>query len=148
LTSAEISHGVFLPLPWREAGKIYRRVCLLRSQGRHADAQLVLDADFAGALAVAREGAATEQEADAQCHAMVAAEEERVADAVAMVELLAPMLRDRLPPRTATLASPGRSRIPGGLVPIGEPSVADFIEQMLEQERGTHPTDRLSHSDP
>ena len=120
---------------WREAGKIYRRVCFLRSQGRDAEAQWVQDTDLVRALAAARAEAPAGPETEAAWQAMQAAEEERVAEAVALSELLAPMLKDRLAlPLAASAALPPPR--PAAAIPRAQaPSVADFIEEMLAQER-------------
>ncbi len=97
---------------------------------------MVQDTDFARALVLAKETAPGGLETDAQWQAMLAGEEDRVADAVALAELLAPMLRDRLPamaaPPAATVLP---SRLPSARPRDLAPSVADFIEEMLTQER-------------
>jgi hypothetical protein len=136
LTSVAISYRALLGSPWREVRKIYRRVCVLRSQGRDEEAQRVQDTDFARALVLAKETAPDGLETDAQWQAMLAGEEDRVADAVALAELLAPMLRERLPSLTASpSAAVPPARLPSGRPRDLAPSVADFIEEMLTQER-------------
>jgi hypothetical protein len=119
--------------PWIEVARVYRRVCFLRLGGLAEEAQGIEDTELAGAMAKAR--AASGSEADSILEGLLAEERERVAGAVAFAEVLVPML-DRRPqgPSPASPASPAprRARIPAHDASRG---IADFIDDMLAQER-------------
>lgn len=117
-------------------GEVYRRICLLRLEGRDADARRILDSEFAEAETAARGACNGDPDADQSLKAYLASEGERVAQAVAFAEVLVPELSKRLsvrgdarPQAAATARKPRASA-------LGEaPAVADFIEEMLAQER-------------
>jgi hypothetical protein len=121
--------------PWIEVGRVYRRICFLRSEGLAVDAQHVEETEFAQATARARESSVSEFEADSILKSLLAEEEERVAEAVAFAEVLVPMLSKRLsglaplPPAAPALRRP---RVPAHDETRG---IADFIDDMLAQER-------------
>ena len=75
--------------------------------------------------------------------ALFAREAERVADASLLAEILLPLLRDSVPPEIvrAGLARPPRPVLPDPAVlrrPLAAaPGIADFIDQMIEQESAT-----------
>ncbi|HWA08886.1 MAG TPA: hypothetical protein VG838_05395 [Opitutaceae bacterium] len=119
---------------------IYRRVCLLRAKGEHERAARLESEDFSRAMAEANSSRA---ESPLPWPELLAAEDRRVADALAFAEVLAPLLAERLAATgfaAAPLAVPGDApstrpaprRPLAGLPP---PDVADLIEGMLEQER-------------
>ena len=118
-------------------GRIYRRICLLRSEGRGPEAQRIEDTELAAAAAQARGDTDSGPESDERMKALLAGERERVAAAVALAEVLAPMLSERLAalaPARAAAETPGRER--PGASPSGEArGIADFIDEMLAQER-------------
>jgi len=124
--------------PWSEVGRTCRRICLLRAAGRYAEAQRIEDTELAAAAAKAsREGSGPGPEADARLATMLAGEAERVAAAVAFAEILAPMLSERLGDRAAIHAQAPKHphRGPGTGAPGGVRGIADFIEEMLAQDR-------------
>lgn len=95
------------------------------------------DNEFAEAAAKARGAAASETEGDSLLKTLLAQEEARVAEAIAFAEVLAPMLAKRLSalmpaPRASPVPFPVRERKPGHDENRG---IADFIEDMLAQER-------------
>ena len=121
--------------PWGEVRAVCRRICLLRAQGRAAEAARIGEAELGAAAA--RAGAAAGGGADPleRCRRLLAEEAERVDLAVALAELLAPMLALRLrgaePARAAAAApAPRRTRAEA-------PGVADLIEEMLARERAS-----------
>ena len=139
-----------------ELRRIYRRMCLLRATGRHAEAlDLEID-EFNRARSAARAAGASEhQEAEA-----LAQEVERVANATILAELLAPLLAEKLQSRTApasataapaSVASAGTPTprpspaTPAARPPVSNaPSVTDLIDGMLSQRPafssgGAHP---------
>jgi len=129
------SRALLLP-PWREVGQIYRRVCWLHSQSRDAEAQLMRETQLATAVAAAR-ASPIAPATDAQLQAVLDQEADRVATAVALVELLTPILNasppfaGRAPPVRAAAAVRDRPPRPSD---SPTPSVADFIDDMLAQE--------------
>jgi hypothetical protein len=124
--------------PWTEVGRICRRICILRWEGRDGEARLVEDTVLAGAAARARGPSESAQEADARLKELLAQETERVAAAAAFAEVVAPMLSVRLGAPVPARAPAGASRSSGRpeARPLGEErGIADFIDEMLEQER-------------
>jgi len=120
--------------PWIKMGRIYRRVCFLRSEGRAVDARQLAETE----LAQAKEEilASGDPQARSRLDAFFSEEEERVAGAIACVELLMPELSDRiaaLKPDPAA-APPARRPAPPAN-PGAERGIADFIDEMLAQDR-------------
>jgi hypothetical protein len=117
--------------PWIEAAQLYRKVCILRAEGRVPEAQLLEDGAFAEASS--RLGTDADPSVGATLRSIMAAEESRVADAVVLSGILAPMLASRLSlPAAAPLAAPKRAPVPTA---PGQRGIADFIDEMLAQER-------------
>ena len=125
--------------PLADVLRLHRRVCLLRASG-----------DDTGADGLERTALAEAWEALRACGdptdlaPLLAAEEARVADAVLLAEMLAPLLAAKLAaremspaPEAARRAKPARSDVPKPFAPAPEaaPTVADFIEGMLAQDR-------------
>lgn len=101
------------------------------------EAKAMEDTEFAEAAAKARVAAESEAEGDSLLKTLVAEEEARVAEAIAFAEVLVPLLAKRLSalvpaPRAAPVPFPAREKIPGHNADRG---IADFIEDMLAQER-------------
>jgi hypothetical protein len=118
-------------------GRLYRRICLLRSEGLTGEAQAIQETEFAEAAAKARGAAASEAEGDSMLKSLLAEEETRVAEAIAFAEVLVPILAKRLTalapaPRPSPVPFPARAKKPGHDEDRG---IADFIEDMLSQER-------------
>jgi hypothetical protein len=115
-------------------GQIYRRVCFLRSEGRAVEAKKLQDTELAAAEAEAiRVGG---PEADSKMKVFFAEEEERVADAIAFTELLLPELADRIAAmKPEFIATPSRPRASVTRTADADHGIADFIDEMLEQER-------------
>jgi hypothetical protein len=133
--------------------RLYRRVCLLRLRGDHAEAERLQSAEFAMALAAAKAGA-EENLGDAQWQAILTHEDAQMAEAETIAELLAPLLADRLP-RLAELSAESRrsSAETGSFLPpspvsrkasSGAPAIADLIDDMLRMERPQSVSRRLS----
>jgi hypothetical protein len=122
---------------WIEVGRTYRRICFLRSEGLTREAQRVETNEFAEAAARARGLSASEPEADSLLRGLMAEEEERVAGAIAFAEVLVPLLARRLsahsPAPFPHAASPALGTAAGR--EGGTRDVADFIDEMLAQER-------------
>jgi hypothetical protein len=124
--------------PWLEVGRIYRRICFLRSEGLREEAQRIEDGEFAEAAARARDACASREEAEAHLRALKSEEKERVAGAVAFAEVLVPMLASKLP---QAAAAHGHAPAPERRKPraaSGEArGIADFIDDMLDQDRSS-----------
>jgi hypothetical protein len=115
-------------------GQIYRRVCFLRSEGRAVEAKRLQDTELAEAEAEAIKVGGPE--ADSRMKVFFAEEEERVADAIAFTELLLPELAERIAAlKPEFVAAPSRPRAAGPRIAEADHGIADFIDEMLEQER-------------
>lgn len=107
----------------------------MRSEGLTSEAQVIEETEFADVAAKAREASASGFEADAMLKTLRSEEEERVSSAIAFAEVLVPMLAKRLPPfapAQPAAPAPRKARSPGHDEPRG---IADFIDDMLAQER-------------
>jgi hypothetical protein len=138
--------------------RIYRRVCILRVKGQPEEAAALEASELEPALSTAR--AVGPEECDEA--AVFAAEDERMSTAVALAELLTPLLAERLraelgaptgpamdsdsaPARALTNpVAPEPDRMPGSpsaapvVTPSARPaSIADFIDGMLIQQGPT-----------
>ena len=128
--------------PWDDVAAIYRRICLLRCRGESMEAARLTDHELPRALAkitpVEGETAAFITYRDG----LFQLEEERVHDALAVAELLAPLLLDRMAanPSTASSGTAGRvfpDRSPSPVVsqPV---DIADMIDCVLAQQRSVN----------
>jgi hypothetical protein len=124
-------------------------VCVLRERGQADEAEALRQRELPGLLAAVRSPADTDASIDAQLTAVFAREEDRVANAVVLAELMAPLLVNpaaRTPELTPILIS---APSPGALEPrpsqfappppLPAParaagSIADFIDEMIAQE--------------
>jgi hypothetical protein len=132
---------------WDAVRQIYRRMSVLRATGHVADAE-VLETSYQQALTLARRRA----DSDTEEAAILAAENERVASAVMLADLLVPLLAERLgqrpvpsgPTNPRTVAKkenegPAAADLPTVTTPPrpadgGVPGIADLIDGMLAQE--------------
>ncbi len=135
--SGELSH-------WDDVRRIYRRICLLREQGKTAEASSLENSEFSRSLAAARAASRSGTE-EAE---VLAAEAERVSTACLLAEMVAPLLaeclRDELqgtPVTTAaraeaksTRAVSAASPAPVPDRPTTSPSITDLIDGMLSLE--------------
>jgi hypothetical protein len=122
---------------WIKVGRVHRRLCFLRSEGRADEARDLESGELAAAVADARRASESDAEADGLLRALFAEGEERVADAVAFAEVLVPMLAHEMRPPAASMAlatDHPRQRKPGAEKPGGPREIADFIDEMLAQE--------------
>ena len=124
-------------LPWIKVGKIYRRICFLRSEGLALDAQQLEETELAEVTAQARRFAGSAFEAESILQKLLAEEKERVADAIAFAEIIVPMLAERLG-SLAPLPAARDAPVPRKALretPVEPRGIADFIDDMLTQER-------------
>jgi hypothetical protein len=121
---------------WSEVRVLYRRICLLRNLGLGAEAAHIEPA-VSRAVAAIRDSPEGGGNYDARLKALFALEEDRVASASVLAEILLPMLREMAvdearrqvcarPVHSARAADTGRRR--GS---VAAPSIADFIDQMI-----------------
>ncbi len=95
--------------------------------------------EFADAAMEALESCPSRPEADSLLRKLLAEEGERVAGAVAIAEVLVPMLAERLSEEQGVAvrhAPDARAARRAAAGPPGEtPGIADFIDEMLAQDR-------------
>ena len=108
----------------------------MRSEGLRDEAQRIEDGEFAEAAARARDACASGEEAELILRTLQTEERERVAGAVAFAEVLVPMLAAKLP-RAAAASSyaPAPERRKPRAAGSDARGIADFIDDMLEQDR-------------
>ncbi len=123
--------------PWTEVGGIYRRVCVLKSTGRNAEARRLEETELEAALAGIRQAPDAGAEIEARIAEVMAAESAQVAAAVTLAEVLAPMLAERLaagaPAAKRVTEPPAKAR--AHRAGDEDRGIADFIEEMLVQDR-------------
>jgi hypothetical protein len=122
---------------WSKVGRVYRRICFLKAEGRNGEARKIEDTDLVAAVAEARGSVGTEIEAETRLSQVKAEGEALVTEAIAYAEVLVPMLTDRL----RSLALPGAAAAPAAPVkrrkaeaPGESRGIADFIDEMLAQD--------------
>jgi len=119
--------------PWIKVGRIYRRICFLRVEGRGEEAERMELTEFAEAAEEARQSSPSE--ADSLMRTLLAEESERVAEAVAFAEVLVPILAERISLAQSDIAHPAAGPRARASVPRETPGIADFIDEMLAQDR-------------
>lgn len=144
---------------WDDIARLCRRICLLRERGDEIAAETLTRDALAPALAAYRFAAGENDTAiDVRLHATFEIERERVANATVLAELLAPLLREQVDATMAANVSaqksageasalqPNRAAAPPPPAPMRhEPAdIADFIDEMLAQERPAKPARRAS----
>jgi hypothetical protein len=133
--------------PWSELATLYRRVCLLRARGLGAEADHLAATDLARALTALRP--AGRPAGDPELRALFAREEDRVADATVLAEILLPLLRE---PAAAGASAPAPAalpaRAPRPAASAAAPGIADFIDEMISLERRFAPADGCARARP
>jgi hypothetical protein len=136
---------IHLQPPVAGVARVIRQICLLREQGDVAQAARLQENELAVAVRDLRlaHGPAVLPEAELQ--AMFAAEDQRVAEAVILSELLIPRLVESWPVhagpatgrRSVPASPPSAARAPAA----GPPAIPDLLDAMLAAERtGRHPS--------
>jgi hypothetical protein len=123
---------------WIKVGRVHRRICFLRLEGREAEAREIEGRELEPAVAEARKDSESEAEAEAVLRAVTSDDEERVAEAIAFAEVLVPMLSERLSLQAPAPGIPKRGPRQGRAVPGDQDQahgIADFIDEMLAQQR-------------
>jgi hypothetical protein len=127
--------------------RLMRRICLLREQGDAGQAARLHEHELADAVRELRATHGAQALSDEELRALFAAEEQRVAEAVVLAELLIPQLVGARPPVPAQAVPatpvPARLRVPA--VPPGSPGIPDLLDAMLAAERnGRRPSPAAS----
>lgn len=119
---------------------LIRQFWIFREQGNTTAAGRLLEGDFSNALDEFRRRHGPEALPDQELLILFAAEERRVADAVALGEWLLPRLLAALPPvqpdavvRPVARSLPADSR--PATIPAGPPAISDLLDAMLAAER-------------
>jgi hypothetical protein len=109
----------------------------LRANGHNVEAARLQSAELTRTLDAARGATGTHAEVESRLHALFAVEEERVLNATVIAELLVPMLAARLCLAAPVPAPLVAAAAPAAAKPVraGTPTIADFIDDMLDQER-------------
>jgi hypothetical protein len=124
---------------WSEATRIYRRICVARAKGSQIEADEMEATMFGPTLDSLRSEATDLREWESRVRKLREGEEARIADAVTLAELLAPMLAKSLQNSTGTAprvpANPVQIPIsPVRPAPRAAPrGIADFIDEMISQ---------------
>ena len=122
-----------LDAPWFELTKFYRRICWLRSGGHGRAAETVKATELAAALSSIRRAPDEPADFEARLRALLLAEEKRIAEAMAFVGSLAPMVANSIRAQAALPSVGGNAQPlprPRSLAP---PDIANFIDTMLSQ---------------
>ncbi|HZZ20040.1 MAG TPA: hypothetical protein VFE25_11750 [Opitutaceae bacterium] len=122
--------------PWMEVGRIFRRICFLRAEGRTDEARRVEETDLAEATVRARAGSESEFESESILQALIADEKERVCDAIAFAEILVPMLAERLAANVSPVRAAAHVAKKASARAAAAPrEIADFIDDMIRQDK-------------
>lgn len=141
------------PTPaWKDVARVCRRICILRERGQLDDAEQLRVTELSALLATCKTES-SEQEISTRLDAVFAAEEERVATAATIAELLLPRLASELrsvagtTERTApaTVGNSDTDLTPSPSVARAAPTdIAGFIDQMFaEDDRAAEPAPSL-----
>jgi hypothetical protein len=119
--------------PWIKTGRVYRRICLLRLEGRKDDAKRVLDGEFPGAEAEALAACRGEPDAGPALRSFLAGEAERMAMAVALAEVLVPELSQRLAALISSASSDSVVALLQNIIITGGGSQSRGIDTVLQK---------------
>jgi hypothetical protein len=132
--------------PRAELARLCRQICLTRETNPAPAASV--DSELSSALLSVRETFGLTSVSEDDLIEVFRLEQERVANASVMVELLAPRLASLLQRRLSLAPSPGilsksaasssvseTTRPVASAAPEGPPGIADLIDGMLDQER-------------
>lgn len=129
---------------WVNAVNLLRRACILRATGSESDAAALETTGLAAALESLRETCADSAKWDARVRALRQREEERVADAMVLADILLPRLQNALQPsvgsaRARPTSGPTSFSSPRPARPRNAPrEIADFIDEMIAQRQPNH----------
>jgi hypothetical protein len=119
-----------------------RKICLLREQQSVEEAAKLEKTDFANAVRDFRLAHGADNLPEARLRQLFEAEEQRVAEAVILSELIIPQLVKSFPvfsgptlPNSAPASSPERTPVPVRPPSDGVPQIADLLDGMLASDR-------------
>lgn len=141
LPNPSVSNFPAQPSSWSDLARVCRRVCVLRERGFAADAERLRIGELAEMVAALRGSSDTDEAIEQRLAATFAVEAERVANAAVLAELLAPLLTDARGVSGGPAApgvdsaSPLPASIPKPAPRAGPLDLADFIDDMIAQER-------------
>jgi hypothetical protein len=118
-------------------------MCVLRERGQGEEAEALRRDVLDSQLARLRESSADPAAIDQRFESVLATEVDRVATASVLAELLAPLLRDRLPVPSPAVSAAGAAPRPTNVPPPAPKraprpaagGIADFIDEMIAHER-------------
>jgi hypothetical protein len=146
LLNPSVSNFPAPPVSWSDIARACRRVCVLRERGNVEEAERLRTEEITRLIAAVRSPMDTDAALAAKLDGIFAAESERVANAMVLAELLAPMLSESAAhvtaPRVVAAAAPvvdmavAAPAIPAAAMPPAARagSIADFIDEMIAQE--------------
>ena len=130
---------------WNDVARLVRRVCVLRERGETDEAENLHNGALASLLASLRQTSDDPASVEQRIEAIYVIEQERVANASALAELLLPLLTDSAPlfgalsepPMTAMPSPPPTAAYEAEPAkPARRPGdIADFLDDMIAQER-------------
>lgn len=144
LLNQSLSNSPASTSAWHDVVRVCRRICILRERGQGEEAERLRTTELADLIA-ARTAAGDEREVATRLEAIFAAEEERVANAAVVAELLLPLLTQELRAgfplslgrgsATAAVHSEG-SHVGASAPPQAQAptDIAGFIDQMIAQD--------------
>lgn len=138
------------PATWNDVARLVRRVCVLRERGEMDAAENLRTGALASLITSLKHAADVPASVDHRIEAIYVTEQERVANASALAELLLPLLTDSAPlfgtlaeakPQAAAMHSPPPGiPTPPPAKPVRRPGdIADFLDDMIAQERAEEP---------
>jgi len=140
---------------WNDVARVVRRVCVLRERGETEAADNLRIGALSNLITSLKHAAEDPAAVEQRIEAIYVTEQERVANASALAELLLPLLTDSGPlfgtfaetkPQVAAMHSPLPAiATPPPAKPVRRPGdIADFLDDMIAQERAdeTDPTSR------
>lgn len=113
--------------------RLLRRICLLLDQGRSQEAARLQQEELAAAVRDFRTSNPPDALPDDVLQAMFVREEQRMAEAAALAELLIPRLGGGF--AVSAAVAPVRVPRPAAVAPAGAPAIADLLDAMLAAER-------------
>lgn len=94
LPNQSVSNFSDQPTTWSDLARVCRRVCILRERGLAEEAEQLRTGQLAAMVTAVRTPQETDEAIERKLAGLFATETERVANAAALAELLAPMLTD------------------------------------------------------
>lgn len=145
LIPASVPRSSTEPVSWSDVARLCRRICLLRERSQLDDAEKLRLGTLKETIAAVRTKNQSDEWIEQKLEVIFAAETERVANAVVLADLIAPLLAGpaQSAQTVATQAEPAADApvsvpesIPATPRPLADPGdIASFIDEMIAQER-------------